>query len=89
MGESHTLRGFCYTPASGVSNGHMSACRVMWSADGVTYHSAGDYTFGNIVNDPSPRYHYLSQSVEARFVTIIATGIAQGEVLNVGEIDIF
>ena len=89
MGESHTLRGFCYTPANGVSNGHMSACRVMWSADGVTYHSAGDYTFGNIVNDPSPRYHYLSQSVEARFVTIIATGIAQGEVLNVGEIDIF
>ena len=89
MGESHTLRGFCYTPANGVSNGHMSACRVMWSADGVTYHSAGDYTFGNIVNDPSPRYHYLPQSVEARFVTIIATGIAQGEVLNVGEIDIF
>ena len=89
MGESHTLRGFCYTPANGVSNGHMSACRVMWSTDGVTYHSAGDYTFGNIVNDPSPRYHYLPQSVEARFVTIIATGIAQGEVLNVGEIDIF
>ena len=89
MGESHTLRGFCYTPANGVSNGHMSACRVIWSTDGVTYHSAGDYTFGNIINDPSPRYHYLSQSVEARFVTIIATGIAQGEVLNVGEIDIF
>ena len=89
MGESHTLRGFCYTPANGVSNGHMSACRVMWSTDGVTYHSAGDYAFGNIVNDPSPRYHYLPQSVEARFVTIIATGIAQGEVLNVGEIDIF
>lgn len=89
MGESHTLRGFCYTPASGVSNSHMSACRVMWSTDGVTYHSAGDYAFGNIINDPSPRYHYLPQSVEARFVTIIATGIAQGEVLNVGEIDIF
>ena len=89
MGESHTLRGFCYTPANGVSNGHMNACRVMWSADGITYHSAGDYTFGNIVNDPSPRYHYFPQSVEARFVTIIATGIAQGEVLNVGEIDIF
>ena len=51
--------------------------------------SGVDYAFGNIVNDPSPRYHYLPQSVEARFVTIIATGIAQGEVLNVGEIDIF
>ena len=89
MGKSHTVRGFCYTPAANVATGQMSACRLMWSADGVTYHSAGDYTFGNIINDPTPRYHYLPQSVEARYLTIIATGLAQGDKLTVGEIDIY
>ncbi|MGM9802928.1 MAG: alpha-L-fucosidase [Muribaculaceae bacterium] len=89
LGTKRTVKGFCYVPPTGVSQGLLAACRVRWSADGVTYHDAGEYTFGNIVNEPSARYHYLQQSVEARYLLIEATQLASGDAFNVGELGVF
>ena len=83
------MRGFCYVPPVGVSTGLLAACRLKWSADGVTYHDAGEYTFGNIVNEPSARYHYLPSGIEARYLLIQATQLASGNALCVGEIGVF
>ena len=89
LGATRTVRGFCYVPPVGVSTGLLAACRLKWSADGVTYHDAGEYTFGNIVNEPSARYHYLPSGIEARYLLIQATQLASGDALCVGEIGVF
>lgn len=89
LDSMRTVRGFCYVPPTGVSTGLLAACCLKWSADGVAYHDAGEFTFGNIVNEPSARYHYLPSGINARFLRIVATRLASGEALCVGEFGVF
>ena len=89
LGENRSVKGFFYVPPTGVSKGLLAACQVKWSTDGITYHDAGEFTFGNIVNEPSARYHYLPKGIDARYIIIRATQLANGNALSVGELGVF
>lgn len=89
LGENRSVKGFFYVPPTGVSTGLLAACQVKWSTDGITYHDAGEFTFGNIVNEPSARYHYLPKGINARYIIIRATQLANGNALSVGELGVF
>ncbi len=89
LGAQRTVSGFCYTPPTGISTGLLAACRLTWSTDGTTYHDAGEYTFGNIVNEPSTRRHHLPQAVQARYLRLEATQLANGDALCIGELGVF
>ena len=89
LSENRSVKGFFYVPPTGVSKGLLAACQVKWSTDGITYHDAGEFTFGNIVNEPSARYHYLPKGIDARYIIIRATQLANGNALSIGELGVF
>lgn len=51
---------------------------------------AETFVFGNLINDPSKRFHYFKQVVKARYVRFETTEIAAGEeMVAIAEIDLF
>ena len=49
------------------------------SKDGKTWHSAGDFTFGNLLNDPSQRTLVFKKAGNARYLRYTSKTGAQGK----------
>lgn len=90
LGKTQRLSGFAYTPQNQHSKGMMAKGVIEVSEDGKKWNKAEDFEFGNLINDPVKRYHYLKTAITARYVRIKATEIAaNGNILTVAELDFF
>ena len=68
----------------------MAKGKIEISNDGKQWQTVESFEFGNLINDPSKRYHYFKQTVNARYVKITATEItANTGVAAIAEIDLF
>lgn len=89
LGAKETLNGFAYTPQTRNSEGMMAKGVIKISDDGKNWQKVETFEFGNLINDPTKRYHYFKQPVSARYVRIEATEIAaSGKVVAIAEIDL-
>lgn len=90
LGEKHTLTGFAYTPQTEDKEGMVEKGIIQMSEDGKTWTTIDHFEFGNLINDPTKRYHYFQKAVITRFVRMEATQIAaKSEVISVAEFDLF
>lgn len=90
LGKKELISGFAYTPQQGDNRGMMAGGTFEVSIDGKHWEKVEDFTFGNLVNDPTKRYCYFKKAVEGRYVRIVATEIAaNGNVVEIAELDIF
>jgi alpha-L-fucosidase len=88
LGVEHTLNAMIYTPQTIHSEGMPERGILQISNDGQTWHTVETFEFGNLINDPTPRTHYFTQPVTARYVRVEATAIAaNGKSLAVAELD--
>lgn len=81
LGETHSLRGITYLPRQDrpVPDSMIEEGRVETSLDGQSWKSAGTFTFGNLVNDPSLRSYHFSAPVQSRFLRIVSLKGAAGK----------
>lgn len=89
LGAAQTLNGFAYTPQTRNSEGMMAKGVIKVSDDGKNWKEAERFEFGNLINDPTKRYHYFKNPVTTRYVRIEATEIAaNGKVVAIAELDL-
>ena len=89
LGSKETLNGFAYTPQTRNPEGMMAKGVIKVSDDGKNWKEVESFEFGNLINDPSKRYHYFKQPVSARYIRVEATEIAaNGKVVSVAEFDL-
>ena len=89
LGSPQTLNGFAYTPQTRNSDGMMAKGVIKVSDDGKNRKEVERFEFGNLINDPSKRYHYFKKPVSARYVRVEATEIAAGgKVVAIAEFDL-
>ena len=74
LGSSQTLNGFAYTPQTRNSKGLIANGIIKVSDDGKSWTEVECFEFGNIINDPSKRYHYFKKTISARYVRVTAKG---------------
>lgn len=90
LGEKQTLNGFAYTPQTHNAEGMIAKGVIKISDNGKEWKEADSFEFGNLINDPVKRSHYLKTAVTARYVRIEATEIAaNSKVATAAEIDLF
>lgn len=90
LGKAQRVNGFAYTPQNQHAKGMMAKGMIEISEDGKKWNQVENFEFGNLINDPVKRYHYLKTAITARYVRINATEIAaNGDVLTVAELDFF
>jgi len=88
LGEVYELKGFTYTPQLDHSKGMIQKGQILVSANCSTWQLVEDFTFGNIINDPSTRLHLFSDVVKTRFIRIEPKEIAGGDnTASISEID--
>lgn len=88
--KTKKITGFAYTPQQEPPRNMVVAGTLQISNDGKKWEKVEEFTFGNLVNDPTKRYHYLKKPVTARYIRIAPmANIANGKVENIGELDIF
>lgn len=87
--KTYTLNGFAYTPQTYNSEGMMAKGIIKVSEDGKNWKEAETFEFGNLINDPTKRYHYFKNPVSARYVRIEATETAaNSKVVSMAELDL-
>lgn len=90
LGKTETLKGFAYTPTKERSESMMQQGTIYTSQDGKTWKEVETFEFGNLINDPTKRFHYFKNNQTTRYVRIQATGIAaNGNSVAISEIDFF
>lgn len=90
LGQTETIHGFAYTPQREHSKGMMAKGVIQCSNDGRTWDTVGTFEFGNLINDPTKRFHYLHKGITARYVRVAATGTTgNSPVTTAAEIDFF
>ncbi|MCI9607274.1 MAG: alpha-1,3/4-fucosidase [Muribaculaceae bacterium] len=90
LGAKNKLTGFAYTPQTAGPQGMIAKGVVEVSNDGKKWKKVEEFEFGNLVNDPSTRYHFFAKPVDARFVRVTPVELAGGsKVAAIAEIDIF
>ena len=90
LGKECELAGFAYTPQTENSDGMMAKGILKTSSDGKSWKEAGRFEFGNLINDPTKRYYYLKDKVNARYVRIETTEVAAGnKSVAAAEVDLF
>lgn len=90
LGQNQKLTGFAYTPQKEHSEGMMAKGNILVSEDGKNWKQAETFEFGNLINDPTKRFHYFKTPLTTRFVRIEATEIAaNGKNVAIAEIDLF
>ena len=68
----------------------MEKGRIEISKDGKAWKVVDTFEFGNLINDPTKRYHYFDANVKATYVRIVATKlVAKGTHVAVAELDFF
>lgn len=90
LGKEEFLSGFAYTPQQEHAKGMMAKGDILISKDGRKWEKAETFVFGNLINDPTKRFHYFKQAVKAHYVRIETTEIAAGgKTVTIAEIDLF
>lgn len=90
LGRTYTISGIAYTPQTVYNGGMMSKGLIETSTDGKNWVKADTFDFGNLINDPSKRMHYLKQAVTTRYIRITASEITgQDQSLAIAELDVF
>ena len=90
LGQTETLSGFAYTPQKDNSEGMIAKGNILTSNDGKNWTKAEEFEFGNLINDPTKRFHYFKAPVKARYVKIETAEIAaNGKNAAIAEIDLF
>ena len=70
LGTTYLLRGFTYTPQQEHSMGMIQNGQVEISSDGKSWKLLTNFTFGNLINDPTTRQHLFAMSIKTRYVRI-------------------
>lgn len=90
LGKAETITGFAYTPQKKDAKGMIAKGILKISGNGKTWKEAERFEFGNLINDPTKRYHYLQAPVSARYVRIETVEIATGgKAAAIAELDFF
>lgn len=90
LGEKQSLNGFAYTPQTYDSEGMIAKGVIKVSDDGKAWKVVDTFEFGNLINDPSKRYHYFKTAVTAQYVRLEATEMAaNSKVATAAELDLF
>ncbi|MBP3517463.1 MAG: alpha-L-fucosidase [Parabacteroides sp.] len=88
LGGSRELNGFAYRPQTGKEfKGGVTKGTFKVSDDGKNWRTVESFEFGNLINDPSKRYHYFKNPVSARYVRFDMTEMAQ-EQFTINELDL-
>ena len=88
LGSEYDLKEMVYTPQTFHADGMMEGGVIEISKDAKNWERVEKFEFGNLINDPTPRSHKFSQSVNTRYIRVIATDIAGGSTsLAIAEID--
>jgi len=89
LGQPLNLSGFAYTPQQGNTDGRVDGVFQI-SDDGKTWKDVESFSFGNLVNDPTKRYHFLDKTVKTRYIRLKTTqSPAKNKELSIAEIDLF
>lgn len=69
------LGGIVYNPAAGKSESGIVSGVVSISDDGLSWTEVSSFEFGNLVNDPSPRYVHFHNPVGCRYLMIVSESL--------------
>lgn len=72
LGGQRRLGGIVYNPAVGKSESGIVSGVVSISDDGLSWTEVSSFEFGNLVNDPSPRYVHFHNPVGCRYLMIVS-----------------
>ncbi len=90
LGYSAHIHGIAYTPQTRDHEGMLQKGVIEWSSNGEKWTQAEIFEFGNLINDPTTRYHHLRQPVKARYMRISAVETAAASKrVSIAEIDVF
>ncbi len=90
LGTQRLINGLIYTPVTSGTDGMIAKAIIEVSPDGGRWTRAGEWDFGNLVNDPTPREYHLDSPVDARFVRITTVATTSGTPVSaIAELDIF
>lgn len=79
MPKRSQLSGFAYLPPQGTQEGLIDRGEIFTSTNGHKWRSAGIFEFGNLINDPSRRFHHFAKPVSATYVKIVPLSTAAGK----------
>lgn len=92
MKEQHPVAGFSYLPRQDrpVPESRVEAWRVEVSRNGENWQALAEGEFGNLVNDPSKRYHWWPESVQIRYFRFVSLrGTGGNPFAGAAEIELF
>lgn len=90
LGKPESLAGFAYTPLQHPAKNMVVEGVFQTSADGRRWKEVDGFIFGNLVNDPTKRYHYFKKPVKARYIRIVPGKIAtNGTIEETDELDLY
>lgn len=90
LGQAETLAGFSYTPQTNNHDGMLEKGSISFSNDGQQWTASEQFSFGNLINDPTERRFHFKKPVNTRFVRIQSTVIAGGSnTLSIAELGFF
>lgn len=75
FGGQRRLGGIVYNPAAGKSESGIVSGIVSISDDGLSWTEVSSFEFGNLVNDPSPRYVHFHNPVGCRYLMIVSESL--------------
>lgn len=75
LGGQRRLGGIVYNPAVGKSESGIVSGVVRISDDGLSWTEVSSFEFGNLVNDPSPRYVHFHNPVGCRYLMIVSESL--------------
>lgn len=75
LGRQRRLGGIVYNPAVGKSESGIVSGVVSISDDGLSWTEVSSFEFGNLVNDPSPRYVHFHNPVGCRYLMIVSESL--------------
>lgn len=75
FGGQRRLGGIVYNPAAGKSESGIVSGVVSISDDGLSWTGVSSFEFGNLVNDPSPRYVHFHNPIGCRYLRIVSESL--------------
>ncbi len=75
FGGQRRLGGIVYNPAAGKSESGIVSGVASISDDGLSWTEVSSFEFGNLVNDPSPRYVHFHNPVGCRYLRIVSESL--------------
>ncbi|MDE5688987.1 MAG: discoidin domain-containing protein, partial [Paramuribaculum sp.] len=71
------------------SKGGIAGAVIEVSTDGKKFKKAGQWEFGNLINDPTERLYVLDKAVTGRYLRIVPQQTADGNAAVIAEIGIY